>query len=289
MLSNFPREYSSFEYIQKNPDLSEEELELHWNSHGWKEDRLGQFVLTRSHLKGILDRHIKYLEIGPYGRPFLTRDMFNVKYFDVLSQDDLKTKSRSDSDHDEKNIPLIDYIDPFGDLSIINEKFDSVFSSHCIEHQPSILSHLKGVSNLLNDGGIYICIIPNYRYCFDRHKPPSTIIDVIEAYLWADKNHSHKNILLHRYYSAHNNPILHWEGNSNRVSVENVNVNEVIEFLTSPQDGYIDCHAWFFDENIFSSIFKNPDIAQLIGLNLGRCYQTPINSHEFIAIFQKST
>lgn len=143
MLIQFPREYSSSEYINLNPDLACEELEPHWNSHGWKENRPGQFILTRNHLKGILDRKISYLEIGPYGRPYINRAIFNVKYFDVLSQEELKIKSLSDNDHEEKNIPYIDYVHPFGDLSIVDEKFNCAFSSHCIEHQPDILDHLK--------------------------------------------------------------------------------------------------------------------------------------------------
>lgn len=287
MLIQFPREYSSFDYINLNPDLASEELESHWNSHGWKEKRQGQFILTRNHLKGILDRKISYLEIGPYGRPYINRDIFNVKYFDVLSQEDLKIKSFSDPDHDENNIPYIDFVHPFGDLSTINEKFDCVFSSHCIEHQPNILDHLKKVSDLLSVDGIYICIIPNYKYCFDRHKPHSTLIDVLEANLWSDQNHSQKNILLHKYYSTHNDPALHWQSTSGRIEVEKINVNEVVENLMAPQDKYVDCHAWFFDEDNFRSIFKNPGIFELAALTLERCYQTPINSHEFIAIFQK--
>ena len=287
MIDIFPREYSSPDYLGLNPDLSNEDLESHWSNYGWKENRLGQFILTRNHLKGILDRKWSYLEIGPYGRPFIDKNTFDVKYFDVLNQEELRIKSIPEKDHHENNIPYIDYVHEFGDLCVVTEKFDCVFSSHCIEHQPNILSHLKKVSNILRDKGVYICIIPNYKYCFDRYKPCSTLIDVIEAHLWIDKNHSQRNILLQKYYCTHNNPALHWESKSGRIDAESINVNDLVNSLLTPEEKYTDCHAWFFDEQNFSSIFMNQHIIEMSGLELKRCYQTPFNSNEFIAIFEK--
>lgn len=114
------------------------------------------------------------------------------------------------------------------------------------------------------------------------------MIDVLEANLWSDQKHSQKNILLHKYYSTHNDPALHWQSISGRIEAENINIDQIVENLIAPKDKYVDCHAWFFDEQNFSSIFKNPFISKIIGLNIKRCYQTPVNCHEFIAIFQKN-
>ena len=44
---------------------------------------------------------------------------------------------------DPSKVPDIHYHHPNGDLSIIDSKFDAIFSSHCIEHTPDIVSHLK--------------------------------------------------------------------------------------------------------------------------------------------------
>lgn len=286
-IKDFPPEYLSLKYLTLNQDLITEDLKTHWNDCGWKEKRSGQFVLNREFLAAILDRNLRYLEIGPYGRPFLNKNFFDVMYFDVLDQESLKEKSKLDLDHKEENIPFIDFVDPFGDLSIIKEKFDCAFSSHCIEHQPDILGHLKKVSELIETSGLYITIIPNYKYCFDKFKPQSTLIDVMEAYLLSRKIHSQKNILLQQYYSTHNDATLHWAENSGRIKEEEIPVNNVIESIGQVKSEYTDCHAWFFDEDIFMSIFKNPCIEKIIGLKLQRCYITPPNSHEFIAIFQK--
>jgi len=283
---NLPKEFSGERYINLNPDLFGIDLEKHWQEFGWKESRPGQFILNRILLKNYLPKKAKYLEIGPLGRPYLKRNEYDVKYFDVVDTKTLQFKAKDQPGHDIEDVPEIDFVDANGSLQNINEKFDIVFSSHCIEHQPNILGHLEQVSKLLKNGGFYICIIPDYRFCFDHFRAPSNIIDVLEAY--SDKRivHTNRNLLLHKYITVHNNPISHWEGDHGYHRLSEVNVKDSLSLLSQSSNDYIDCHAWFFSPIQFREIFIT-DIKKIMKMDIKYCYETPLNSHEFIAVFEK--
>ena len=119
------------------------------------------------------------LEIGPFHAPALSGP--GVAYFDLQPTDALIARVR-DYGLPTSRVPKIDYSEPTGDLSVIDRRFDAVFSSHCIEHQPSLIRHLTQVSNVLHPGGAYYLIVPDKRYCFDHYLPLSTLGGVIEAH-----------------------------------------------------------------------------------------------------------
>jgi SAM-dependent methyltransferase len=177
-------------------------------------------------------------------------------------------------------------VDSNGDLKVINERFDIVFSSHSIEHQPNILFHLEQISNLLKNDGLYICIVPDHRYCFDHFQNPSTIFDVIEAYVERRKVHTRKNILTHQYISTHNDPVEHWAGNHGDHHLQEIDFEETVKAFKKSTNDYEDCHGWFFTSHNFREIFKS-SVTQVMNLELDRCYETPKNAHEFLAIFRK--
>ena len=115
----------------------------------------------------------KILEIAPLDSPFVKTA--NTFYFDVLPKEDLQKKAIK-LGRDPSKVPDIHFHHPNGDLSIIGLKFDAIFSSHCIEHTPDIVSHLKMVSRLLNDNGEYFLFVPDKKYTFDYFKPVSQAI-----------------------------------------------------------------------------------------------------------------
>ncbi len=110
--------------------------------------------ISRSEFLGRIDHSQKTLEVGPYYTPILRSS--TVKYFDVLDHAGLVKKANSDPSYFEQvsaasllQIPTIHFVDPHGDMSNIEEKFDIVFSSHNIEHQVYLIKHLQQVSNIL--------------------------------------------------------------------------------------------------------------------------------------------
>lgn len=67
-------------------------------------------------------------------------------------------------------------VDCAGDLSSITKKYDFIVTSHVIEHLANPIKAIKNWSDsLLLENGYILSIIPDYRYCFDRKRPLTTI------------------------------------------------------------------------------------------------------------------
>jgi len=147
------------------------------------------------------------LEIGPYYNPTFSGD--NVRYFDVYDRDEILRRAR-EKGANERDVPAcIHFLSPTADLSIVSGTYDIIFASHCIEHQPDLISHLNQVSKLLSDGGVYIVRAPDKRYCFDYYSPPTELSDVIAAFEEKRTIHSLNSILRNRVYKTHNKSVLH--------------------------------------------------------------------------------
>lgn len=95
---------------------------------------------------------------------------------------------------------------------MIDEQFEIVVSSHCIEHQPDIVRHIQAVEKLLIDGGCYALRIPDRRYCHDHYLPDSTLAAVLDAYYAERKVHSLKSVIEAKALVTHNNAWRHWFG-----------------------------------------------------------------------------
>lgn len=68
-------------------------------------------------------------------------------------------------------------------IKAINKKYDFIVTSHVIEHIANPIKAIKLWSeNLLNDGGYILSIIPDYKECFDRKRPLTTIEHLIKDF-----------------------------------------------------------------------------------------------------------
>lgn len=224
------------------------------------------------------------LEIGPFYKPFVRGE--NIKYFDIMDRDALiKRAAELEQDFKPEDVPFIDYVSPIGDLSIINEKFDAVFSSHVIEHQFDLIDHLQKVSRLLKPGGRYYVIAPDKRYCFDHFQPESTVADVIDAHYEKRKKHSLKNVILHRAFITHNSSGHHWQGENG--TLENIpeKIKDAIEeYSTKP---YIDVHALFMTPDTLTQIIKLLNQLNYIDLDIERIHPTEPGGIEFFFVLTK--
>lgn len=129
----------------------------HFSKHGKFESRLqlaeevSSYFLSKMLTREVFAQEIeseledKILEIGPLNKPLITKS--SCKYFDLFDRDGMKKKALEHNLNPD-TVPHIHFFEKIGDLSIINEKFDSVFSAHCIEHQPDLIRHLNQVSQL---------------------------------------------------------------------------------------------------------------------------------------------
>ena len=239
--------------------------------------------------KLIKENPVKVLEIGPYDNPSLVGE--NVKYFDIYDSETLKELAEKTNRPVKKTPAKIHYVEPNGDLSIVNEKFDMVFSSHCIEHQPNLLKHLKNVEKILVEGGLYVLVIPDKRYCLAHFRNDTNLFDVLDAAVENRTLHTFKSVSENRYGFAHNNPILHWLGEHGSIKFGVKEFTGALnDYKKSVVDGeYIDTHAWCFTPKNFGEIITGLNELGMIHLEVDRLCHTIWGRLEFIAILRKNS
>ena len=69
------------------------------------------------------------------------------------------------------------------DVQSITDKYDFVVTSHVIEHIANPIKAIKSWSDyIIKPNGYILSIIPDYRFCFDRNRPLTTIEHLLEDY-----------------------------------------------------------------------------------------------------------
>ena len=125
-----------------------------------------------------------YLEIGPLDNPFFKRPQYDVRYLDFYDTETIKKLYRDSYANIEK-IVRIDF-PTHGKTykeTVGNEMFDAVYSSHCIEHTHDFIEHLKDVSDILQDDGRYVFVVPDKNNCFDYYRSPTSFREIYSVYL----------------------------------------------------------------------------------------------------------
>lgn len=62
-------------------------------------------------------------------------------------------------------------------------KYDFIVTSHVIEHIANPIKAIKSWSDyILKPNGLILSIIPDYRYCFDRNRPLTTMEHILNDY-----------------------------------------------------------------------------------------------------------
>jgi hypothetical protein len=230
------------------------------------------------------------LEIGAYFAPIVTGK--NARYFDVFDTKELQRRAELDPNPVVKaaKVPEMHYSDPDGDISVIDEIFPEVISSHCIEHQPDLISHLEKVYDLLEEGGQYLAFVPDKRYCFDYFHPPSTVGNVLEAATEKRRRHSLSCIINMYGASTHNEALRHWNGDhfdAGYFAEIPSRTQEALKLYENANGEYIDCHAWYFTPGTFAHICNVLFEMKKIRLRLEAVGDTRVNTLEFSAIFKR--
>jgi hypothetical protein len=286
----FAPEYQSEVYRAHNPDLrlmNEQQLFEHAITYGVPEGRIMSLPAMRENFIELLHHQKNILEIGPFCNPITSGS--NSAYFDVLDSDGLRRRAEAIG-YPIIRVPAIDYVSPVGDLSIVDRVFAAVTSSHCIEHQPDLVKHLRQVGCILETSGYYFLIIPDKRYCFDHFISASTIAGVVGAHIEQRRVHRPASVIEHRALTTHNNSERHWLGDhsdpGHRERLAGRTRAAVREFEQA--DGsYVDVHAWQFTPNSFRDLIENLHAFELSPLKPVRVYNTPQGRSEFCAILQK--
>jgi hypothetical protein len=227
------------------------------------------------------------LEIGPFCNPITSGQ--NSTYFAVLDSEGLKKRAEAIG-YPIVRVQLVEYVSQSGDLSIVDQLFSAVISSHCIEHTPDLIKHLRQVGDILESGGHYFLIIPDKRYCFDHFISQSTVADVVGAHIEQRRVHRPASVIEHLALTTHNESGRHWSGDhsnpGHRESVTHRTIAAVQRFEQA-QGSYIDVHAWQFTPNSFRDLAEKLLDLKLSALRPIRVYNTPRGRFEFCAILKK--
>jgi predicted SAM-dependent methyltransferase len=242
-------------------------------------------VLSRQSFAHLVMQSERSLEIGPFTAPLLCGE--GVFYADILNTDELYERAKQ-LGLDQEKIPKIDYVVTANGLSAIKEKFDSVVSSHVVEHQPDLISHLNQVEELLSDGGRYFLLIPDHRYCFDHFQTRSSTIDLVNAFQERRYRHTVKALLEHWTNTTHNIAVDHWSGNHGTVTGLNSEVVARTFAYQEDENAYIDCHAWYFTPKSWTEVIFELSALGLIGFEIEFLQETQSNDLEFYSVLRKS-
>lgn len=289
----FPENFDCAFYQKNNVDLKHlqnKQLINHYKINGENEGRVCSKILNRHSLVSYINTdELSCLEIGPFDVPVLKGT--NVKYFDVLNKEGLINRAtKINRINNINNIPIIHFVDNTANLKIINEQFNIVLSCHSIEHQLDFIQHLKDVSNLLEENGYYVIILPDKRYCFDHFIKESTIADIINQHVNKNKFHSIKSVIEHRALTCHNDSIRHWNNDHGDYNIDPIVIkNAINEYDKSlEQNEYLDVHSLQFTPTSFKSILDLLYTLKYIDLQICQIYPTLRNSCEFMVILKKS-
>ncbi len=277
-----------YEYYRNNHDdliaFDNSKLLEHYADYGYAEGRIPSPLALRENFFNTFEEST-YLEIGPFFTPIMRGK--NIKYVDVLSQKQLKKRAKDLKVSQDiiDSITKIDFVTKDGTLGLINEKFDTVISSHNLEHQVNLISHLNEVSRLLKLGGSYKMVVPDCAFCFDATIKPSMISEVISKSLNQDKIHSLEKVIEHRALTDHNDSALHWEDSLKGFKPYNLidvsRVSFAIKEFKEANGEYIDVHSWQFRPHTLSDILQSLIELKLIEFSSVSCYGSVYGRCEF--------
>ncbi|MFM1798160.1 MAG: hypothetical protein RLZZ117_438 [Cyanobacteriota bacterium] len=235
-------------------DADFDSLYAHWVKLGLDHSILASSIDTRQAFLELLDpRQSRLIEIGPFYNPAYRCSDQSIKYADVLTTEQLTQRAIAMGGSTE-NIPNIDYIYRDGLIDARGAKFDAVFSSHVLEHQPNLIGHLLNVIDLLDAGGKYHAIVPDYRFCFDRFMTPSSLAEVLAAHFESRTKPTLKSVFEHRLFTIAYDQLPHVNPYEKLVAHAKPGLQAALQEFASSD--YVDVHCWYFTPKTLKVILE---------------------------------
>lgn len=250
------------------------------------------------------------LEMGPFLDPIgYGLPSGKVKFFDIYDLPGLR-EAGVRLNHVSRHEVEIDFVSPTGDLRVIpsTEQFAMAISAHVVEHQLSLINHLRGVSRLLCSGGYYVLFVPDKRYCFDHYNPESTLADVLQDHdedAQARGHHSLRTIVLQNALTTRNDADLWWRdgqkttfrsagpardmGHDVDMMVKGVSQARDIYEKGKASGTYVDAHNYRWTPSNLAFTIDVLHGLQLIDFRVHRVYETIAGKFEFGLVLRKTS
>lgn len=239
-----------------------------------------------------IDKNSKILEIGAGAYPLCNKDSHpNYRILDFYSTDELAehfVKDYEMAGAKDAIFPTVDFVCKDGKLTnaVGTSRFEVVFSSHAIEHQPCIVSHLKQIDAILADDGMVAFIVPEKNHTFDVLRQLSTTGEILTAY------HAGRSIPRGaEVFEFHSRHVTLNAGRKvtpqDHLSFSNTIYSAYESFKRSLDDNseYQDIHSWVFTPSSFVLI-----ALELYMLGLSTFFPQAIsnvNGNEFLCVLSR--
>ena len=232
------------------------------------------------------------LEIGPNLAPMVTRNAgWQIKYLDMVGTEVLAERARQKG-LNAAVVPTIDYVyNPTHLISetVGNETFDFVVSSHVIEHIPDLILHIQDIEKILNPGGVYCFIVPDMSLCFDAKKTPTSLGQLIEAFVNQHRQAPISAMIDEFKYGVKLNGQGAWTTQDKGVFSQKYDhtIGQIKKVLEQPDAAaHWHGHIWRFTVPSFASIYMDCQKLGLVNLKLLDIQAT--QKMDFLVVLQKT-
>jgi predicted SAM-dependent methyltransferase len=224
----------------------------------------------------------KGLEVGALNNPIVTHNMGQIRYIDHATTEELQAKYAQDGNVDINQIVDVNYVwgkESLPDLVGQDAPFDYLVASHVVEHVPDLIGWLKEIHAVLKVGGILSLVIPDKRYCFDYHRQPTKMAEVIEAFLHHARKPSPRQVFEFKSSAVRYNGNIAWspEDHVEPQQLEQIHSDreawEVAQF-SMQEAQYVDVHCWVFTPHSFFELLKALIHLGLIDFQVEQFYET---------------
>lgn len=226
------------------------------------EDHQARLARRRARLLALHDFTSGHgLEIGPLDSAITDKTVDDVRYVDIKDTVGLREHYADDPNVLLDLIPEVDFPhyvgETYRDLATAaapGAPYDWVIASHVIEHVPDVIGWLDQIAGLTVAGGALLLAVPDRRHSFDRHRPPTTVGQALEAH---ELGHTRPGTrALHDFASTALN-VDSWElahmkeipGRDRRVHPTLDEARRLVELNHAGQ--YVDCHVWLWSPTDF--------------------------------------
>lgn len=229
------------------------------------------------------------VEIGPLHRMLVRREEADVRYLDVFDTETLRANYAQDPNVPVDQIPDIDYpLIADGRTRTMREAaghdapFDWVVASHVVEHVPDVIGWLAELAELVRDDGAVVLAVPDKRYTFDLHRPPTTVGAMLLAHESGDTSPSTRAVFdhFHQHVTAAAQSL--WAGARPGGDARTYGMQRAWRDVGRRREGeYVDAHVWMFTPDLFATQLRDLRRSGLSSWYVEELVPTPRHDLEF--------
>lgn len=235
------------------------------------------------------------LEVGPLHRPLLTRDVADVSYVDVYPRAKLIEVHAHSPRVRGEDIPEIDFplwdgerVRTIDEATKAGAPFDWIYASHVVEHVPDLIGWLQQLESISTPDGALVLVVPDRRYCFDAHRPPTTVGEMVLAHDNGDTIPSVRAVYDHHRSAIRSTAPQLWKGKRPGYAARIHPLTYVMRQVERARAGhYVDCHVWTFTDTSFVQQVEELGEMGLTSWWVESVKPAPQNTLEFFAVLRR--